>query len=147
MSHFTEWYSSPPALSFYFIFCIVHEQPTLIVFHSPTFSVKCCPYCLMPLLSDRQFSCYSVWICVLMMTESSEELLRRHEASQVLWLLDWHNLSSEWPRHHSNKYTLYRGCSLFHLSIYSRVLPVIDMLTVISHSTGVQEKTSCYPPW
>lgn len=58
-------------------------------------------------------------------------------------LLMWHNHSSEWPRHLSNRYTLYRVCSLFYLCIYSGLWSlVIDMPDVISHPAAVQEKTS-----
>lgn len=51
--------------------------------------------------------------------------------------------SSEWPRHLSNRYTLYRVCSLFYLCIYSGLWSlVIDMPDVISHPAAIQEKTS-----
>lgn len=55
----------------------------------------------------------------------------------------WHNHGSEWPRHLSNRYTLYRVCSLFYLCIYSGLWSlVIDMPDVISHPAAMREKTS-----
>ncbi len=68
------------------------------------------------------------------------DVMRRARCSGCwISLLMWHNRSSEWPCHLSNKYTLYRVCSLFYLRIYSRLWSlVIDMPSVISHPAGTQ---------
>lgn len=96
---------------------------------------------------------------VLMMKESEQRCWW-----EVMWqakccgcwisLLLWHNHSAEWPCHPGNRYTLYRACSRFYLSIYSRSWQkqVIDMpahcnITSNWHAGDNKCWAGCCPPW